>query len=324
MSETISSSTHGYQPERIDLPPLFAWPPRPLAAFKWLTMDLLFPWGMLWIAIAIVAWYFLTPDLSRMHSLELDWIMLIWFRNAALLTLVAGGLHWWYYIRKGQKLDTKFNNRWPATDDDKFLWKDQVKDNMFWSIVSGVSFWTAYESMTYWWYANGHFVWPTISDSPVYFIAMIWAVFFWNTFHFYFNHRALHWKPLYNFAHELHHRNANTGPWTGISMHPVEHLIYFSVFLLWWIVPVHPIIIVLTGLFQGISPAVSHSGFDYLTLGRSIRITTGDNFHNLHHRFFHTNYGNSMTPLDWVFDSWHDGSEKGKAILKRRLRGRTA
>lgn len=324
MSETISSSAHSYQAEKIDLPPLFAWPPRPLAAFRWLTMGLLFPWGMLWIAMAILAGYFLTSDLSRMQSLQPDWVMLIWLRNVALLTLVAGGLHWWYYIRKGQELDTKFNNRWLVRDDDKFLWRDQTKDNMFWSIVSGVSFWTAYESMTYWWYANGHVVSPTIADSPIYFIVMLWVVFFWTTFHFYLSHRALHWKPLYDFAHELHHRNANTGPWTGISMHPLEHLIYFSVFLLWWIVPVHPIIIVLTGLFQGIGPAVSHSGFDYLILGRSIRVTTGDNFHNLHHRFFHINYGNSMTPLDWVFDSWHDGSERGKAILKRRLRGRTA
>ena len=33
-------------------------------------------------------------------------------------------------------------------------------------------------------------------------------------------------------------RNTNTGPWTGISMHPLEHVIYFSLFLLWWVVPV--------------------------------------------------------------------------------------
>ena len=115
-----------------------------------------------------------------------------------------------------------------------------------------------------------------------------------------FNHRLLHWKPLYDISHELHHRNMNTGPWTGISMHPIEHVIYFSLFLLWWVVPVHPILIIFTGFFQGIGPGISHSGFDYMHIGKSLKIKTGDNFHNLHHRYFHINYGNSMTPVDRI------------------------
>lgn len=322
MSDTVSTSTQTYQAERIGVPPLYAWPPRPLEALKWLAVDLLLPWGLLWIVMAIVVWNLLTPDLGQMQNLQFDWIAAIWIRNAALLILVAGGLHWWFYVRKGQDTETKFNTRWLAKDDEKFLWRDQVKDNMFWSLISGVSFWTVYESLTYWWYANGNVAGPPLSDSPAYFIAMLWVVFFWGTFHFYVVHRALHWKPLYDIGHELHHRNTNTGPWTGISMHPIEHVLYFSVFLLWWIVPVHPIIIVLTGIFQGIGPAVSHSGFDYLKLGRSLKVTAGDNFHNLHHRYFHINYGNSMMPLDWIFRSWHDGSDTGKKLLKQRMRGR--
>ncbi len=320
MSENRSKPTQGYQPERIDVPPLYAWPPRPVAALKWLTVDLLYPWGLVWIVLAVFIWHFLTPELARMQNLEIQWIALVWLRNAAILVLVAGGLHWWFYIRRSQGQETKFNTPWLARNDDKFLWGDQVRDNMFWSLVSGVSIWTIYESLTYWWYANGYVAWPTVADAPVYFVVMLWMVFFWSTFHFYLNHRALHWKPLYDLAHELHHRNTNTGPWTGISMHPVEHVIYFSLFLLWWVIPVHPIVIIVTGLFQGVSPAVTHSGFDYLKLGKSFKVTAGDNFHHLHHRFFHINYGNSMTPIDRVFNSWHDGSEIGKAVLKQRLR----
>lgn len=30
-------------------------------------------------------------------------------------------------------------------------------------------------------------------------------------------------------------------------MHPLEHVIYFSLFLLCWVVPVHPTVVVLTG-----------------------------------------------------------------------------
>jgi len=103
-------------------------------------------------------------------------------------------------------------------------------------------------------------------------------------------------------------------------MHPIEHVIYFSVFLLWWIVPVHPVIIILTGLFQGVSPAVSHSGFDYVSIGKRIRIPAGDNFHNLHHRFFRVNYGNSLVPMDRIFNSWNSGSEKDMEKMKARFK----
>ena len=62
-------------------------------------------------------------------------------------------------------------------------------------------------------------------------------------------------------------------------MHPLEHLIYFSLLLLWWVVPVHPVVVVLTGFYQGISPAVSHSGFDQVVLGGGTRVSAGDLFH---------------------------------------------
>ena len=281
------------------------------------------PWGYFWLVLAALSWYFFTPALTDMQHFSWQWMLAIWLRNAGILILVAGGLHWWYYIHKGQENDTKFTQKWLAKDDDKFLWRDQVKDNMFWSLISGVTIWSAYEVMTFWWYANGFVTYKSISEAPLYFILSIWGVMFWSTIHFYLNHRLLHWGPLFDISHELHHRNANTGPWTGISMHPIEHVIYFSVFLIWWIIPVHPVIILLTGVFQGVAPSVSHSGFDYLKLGKNFRISTGDNFHNLHHRFFHVNYGNVASPLDKLFQSWHGGDAAGKAVLKRRMRSRS-
>jgi sterol desaturase/sphingolipid hydroxylase (fatty acid hydroxylase superfamily) len=77
----------------------------------------------------------------------------------------------------------------------------------------------------------------------------------------------------------------------------------------------------MTGFFQGISPCISHSGFDYLKLGR-LRIKTGDWYHQLHHQYFNLNYGNTPTPLDKVFGSWHDGSPQSLAVQKARVRER--
>jgi lathosterol oxidase len=41
---------------------------------------------------------------------------------------------------------------------------------------------------------------------------------------FYLIHRLLHWPSLYKMAHSLHHRNANVGPWSVLSMHPIEYI----------------------------------------------------------------------------------------------------
>ena len=94
----------GYQPsEPILVPPLYSWPPRPVAAFRWLIFEMLFPWGLCWIALAFISWNYLTPSEQTMAVLESDWIGMIWLRNAALLLLVAGGLHWWLYNKAFSK-----------------------------------------------------------------------------------------------------------------------------------------------------------------------------------------------------------------------------
>ena len=319
MSATAPEDSR-YQPDApIKLPPLYAWPPRPRAALRWLFSSLLFPWGFFFIGLSFVAWYLLTPPLAEMAELRPGWVALLWLRNAALLTLVAGGLHWLLYIRRRQGRRCKFDRRWPNTGSEMFLWRDQVRDNIFWSIASGVTIWTLYEAVTLRLYAGGALPVPALREFPLYCAVMMIGVFFWSTAHFYFNHRLLHWPPLYRAAHELHHRNVNIGPWTGISMHPLEHVIYFSLFALWWVVPVHPLVVTLTGLYQGVSPAVSHSGFDFVE-ARGRRLSAGDWFHQLHHQHFNVNYGNTPTPFDKVFGSWHDGSAESLRAQRERLR----
>ena len=316
-----TASRPAYHPEYlIPLPAIYQWPPKPLAALRYLLVDLMFPWGYAMLAMAWACWRWFTPELATMATFSPDWIAAIWLRNAVALGLVAGGLHWWFYMRRGQGDTEKFDRRWQAEDDERFLFRDQVRDNMFWSLVSGVTIWTAWESVTWWMYANGRVPALHLADNPYWFVASVYLVFFWGTVHFYIVHRLLHVKGIYEVAHALHHRNANPGPWTGISMHPLEHLVYLSVFVLYWIVPVHPVIILLAGFFNGVSPAISHSGFDHLYVrGRRIA-STGDLFHQLHHRYFHVNYGNTTTPLDQLAHSWHDNGESGRAILKTRMR----
>lgn len=308
-----------YQPAPEPLPPFCSFPFKLKDCALWLWYDLIFPYGIFFLALAALTWEFFTPEIATMRDLHPNWMLMIWLRNTILLILVAGGLHWLLYIKRRQAHDFKFDPRWQATNNRNFWFRDQVKDNMFWSLLSGGFFWSLYEALTLWWYASGRI--PTIawSESPLYLVAMLVVMMVWGSLHFYLIHRLLHWKPLYRIAHELHHRNVNVGPWSGISMHPLEHLLYFSSALLWWFLPAHPTIIIAAGFFTGLGPAFSHCGFEKVKLGKHFHLAAGTYHHQLHHRYFEVNYGNPRAPMDFIFGTWHDGSETAHArFLARR------
>jgi sterol desaturase/sphingolipid hydroxylase (fatty acid hydroxylase superfamily) len=125
--------------------------------------------------------------------------------------------------------------------------------------------------------------------------------------HFYMTHRLLHWQRLYDAVHYLHHANVNPSPWTGLAMHPVEHLFYFSGVLLLWLVPATPIHVLYFVTVVALAPAEGHCGFGKVVVGGR-NFTTDNYYHYLHHKFFRVNFGDSLLiPLDRLFGTFHDG-----------------
>ena len=175
----------------------------------------------------------------------------------------------------------------------------------------------------FWAHANGWL--PFYLDPaahPVWFVLTLVAIPFWTSLHFYFIHRLLHWKPLYHMAHAVHHRNDNLGPWTGLSMHPVEHVIYLSSVLIHALVMSHPIHILFHMQWNTLGAATSHTGFESVTFrGRQV-LVLGSFHHQLHHRHHDCNYGNPFMPWDRWFGSNHDGTPESWAAIRRRRRER--
>ena len=306
----VGTPNKGHKPiDALEVPPIYWWPPNPLKASKYLIVDLLFPYGWFYLFLALIFWFYLTPNKEQMIALNFSWILPIWLRNFLLLFAIAGGLHWLLYIKQNQGSVFKFNGSWLAVNNRRFLFKNQVRDNMFWSLISGVTIWTLYETLILWSFANEWCQIVRWDEAPIYLSLLAFSSFFWGTFHFWLVHRLLHWPPLYKIAHDLHHRNINVGPWSGISMHPIEHILYFSGLLIFFLVPAHPVLLIFLGFQYAILPAFSHSGFEKVVLFNKFTINVGNYFHQLHHKYFEVNYGNPLAPIDKILDTWHDGSD---------------
>ncbi len=315
-------SVWNHQPATpIPLSPILAWPPRPLSFLRWISRywlaasSVVLEFLMAWAVFAL-----LQPEWEALPTLSLDWIAQIWARNLALMILVAGGLHLWFYTFTAQGKKLKFDARDLAKDNGTYTFRNQVRDNTFWTLASGVTVWTVFEVLYFWAAANGYAPVLFWSDNPLWFALWFVLIPIWASFHFYWIHRALHWPPLYRVAHALHHRNVNIGPWTGLSMHPVEHLLYFTSSWIHFIVPSHPVHVLFHFYTQSLNPPFSHSGFEGVVVGDRKRVEAGDFFHQLHHRYFECNYGTAEMPWDAVFGSFHDGSDAATETTRARKR----
>ena len=140
-------------------------------------------------------------------------------------------------------------------------------------------------------------------------LATLAFVTYWREIHFYFCHRGMHpWSEaggqsagrggpwwdlgglLYRVAHSWHHKSTNPGPWSGMSMHPIEHFLYFSCA---WLLPLaalaspalalHPMVFLYCIFHACVAPIAGHDG--YSAPGG------GADYHYLHHAYFECNYG---------------------------------
>ena len=265
--------------------PLFEFPPNPVRIARhfvraWLPLTEF----TCYLLLAMGVWFWLQPPLAETMSFSTNWIVPMWLLNIIMMSRIATGLHLWLHT-----------------------WRKQG-DAYFWTLASGGTGWTIYEAVMWVSYANGVAPFATFEDRPVWFVLLFLLLPVWQSLHFFCIHRLLHWKPLYDRVHSVHHRNIAIGPWSGLSMHPVEHLLYLSGLFILMLVPSHPMHMLFYAYWLALATATSHSGFEKLIVGKSYETTIAVFHHQLHHRYFTCNYGNVEMPMDRWFGSHNDGT----------------
>jgi len=131
-------------------------------------------------------------------------------------------------------------------------------------------------------------------------VAWVLAIPVWRNFHFYIAHRFIHVRAIYKYVHSLHHRNADPEPFSGMTMHPIEHLYYFSnAFTPSLYLNLSPLVFLWNFIHLTIAPGAGHSGFeDHFQ---------ADQYHYVHHAKFECNYGSPQTGfIDQYFGTFRE------------------
>ncbi len=301
---------------RCDFGPLFSWPVRPTAIVRWFVTGYVLSWQLLYFVVALIAWLVATPSLDAMRTFAPGWIGAVLVRNLVIVVAWCGLWHLRLDVQRAQGARTKYNAAFPG-DSSRFTFGNQTRDNLFWSLASGVPIATAFEVVGLWLVANDAIArlrWPT---DAFWIVVVVLLIPIWRELHFYATHRLIHVPVLYRRVHALHHRNTNPGPWSGLSMHPLEHVAYFSAMAVLWIVPSHPVHLLFVQMHLLMAPVPGHVGFDRVEVG-SRSLDTHGYAHYLHHKYFEVNYSDGAVPLDRWFGSFHDGSPEAAARMKAR------
>lgn len=269
------------------------------------------------VALSVLVWFWFSPTLAE-AARPGWWMAEVLARNAVILTALAGSLHWWFHGAEMQGRAKKYDPRPYPRAGRMFTGGHQLRDNVTWALGSGVPIWSGFECLIWLGMGQGWITSFTIAENPIWFVGFFLLLPIWESFYFYWMHRLLHTNAFYRF-HALHHRNTDVGPWSGISMHPVEHMMFFGSALIHLILPTHPLHIIFHMQFYGLYATITHTGHEGLWIKGAKRLHLGMFHHQMHHRYFEVNYGTLEVPWDVFFGTFHDGTDAAKSQMKERL-----
>lgn len=131
-----------WMPQAPTYAPVFVWPPQPRAFLCWLPR-FMFPTNAIVFVVAVALWWWATPALETMATLEPGWIGYLLVRNLVVVGAFYSATHWWVVSRRSQGERYKFNPSWPRLPGRNRTFGSQTGENVFWTLASAVPIGTA-------------------------------------------------------------------------------------------------------------------------------------------------------------------------------------
>ena len=95
--------------KKLNYGPVLVWPFKVWVFLKWLFgyPGFIFPWNAGYVAITVIAWFYLTPSIETMSTLSIDWMALVFLRNVALTIIIVSAWYFFLYMKKTQNTEFK-------------------------------------------------------------------------------------------------------------------------------------------------------------------------------------------------------------------------
>ena len=171
------------------------------------------------------------------------------------------------------------------------FWREilhSMQTTVVFTIVGIIIFYTPLKQYTH--------VYTRISDYPIWWFWLSVVIsFVLHDTYFYWMHRLLHHPKLFRLAHLLHHKSTNPSPWTSYSFHFFEACTEAVIlFLVVFIMPVHPLNILLFTVGGFMINVYGHLGYEILPKrfikSPLFKFLNTSVYHNQHHKKFNGNY----------------------------------
>jgi sterol desaturase/sphingolipid hydroxylase (fatty acid hydroxylase superfamily) len=171
--------------------------------------------NLTWFLIASFVWWFAPYRLQDPFQDVLRQRLLV---NHVVVMLYVGFWHLaLYWLRLAKR---------PFVPNRTYSWA-KVFHNLFYTWL-GIVQWTFTEAAFVYCYQTNRlaFVSDIFGSRTTILTTALWSILVpaFRDVHFYFAHRLIHLNFLFKYIHSVHHRNNDTEPFSGLSMHPTEHL----------------------------------------------------------------------------------------------------
>jgi len=224
--------------------------------------------------------------------------ILIFFAILLLRYFSTAGFFYAYYsrVKKNPSTQKILSQRPPK--------KEQVKKEIYWSIISSAIF-AFFGALTYWlWLNNYTAIYVNPAEFGYWYLPLsLLIVLLVHETYYYWLHRAMHYPKIYKIVHKVHHQSLSTTPWTAFSFHPWESVLealIVPVILL--IIPINIYVLLFYLIFMTFSSVVNHLDIEIYpvwfrksTFGK---LWIDATHHHYHHKEFNTNYGLYFTFWD--------------------------
>jgi sterol desaturase/sphingolipid hydroxylase (fatty acid hydroxylase superfamily) len=180
------------------------------------------------------------------------------------------------------------------------LAKNQIRDEIKWSLLSSVLFALSGVLMGIFWQIGASRIYLKFDEYSLWYLPISFIIYtLFHEVYFYFTHVWMHRPSIYKKVHRIHHLSVKTSPFASFSFHPYEALVHaaFIPFMI-TLVPIHPVVIIAYLTFMTVTAISNHMGIELIPF-KVIRdhFISGEH-HSIHHQKMRFNYGLYYTFMD--------------------------